>query len=193
MVTHALSDFAGYYIYPHKHSDSEYVKICSEHIDATVRSFFIKMAIMILSLNLALIGPMYVLLFYGIETTICEAKFPFIDANSKADYLANFIFECFIAGHGGVSTIALEVAMSIWSNVATISPKLIEFELKKLNNFIQQKPTTNQQENSINKKANDQTQPSKSFTDQQTQMTLKNILKLALDSDKLVSKIYLNG
>lgn len=163
-TAHSLVDFGGRYIYPDGHDDSQYTQLCSKQIDATVKSFFVKMTMIFLSFGAGVTGPAYALLFYNIKTTTIEVKLPFVDEKSDAEYLGNMLLQGMIAGHGIIGYIGIEVAMVLFSDVVTISSKIVEHELWTLSEDIEKEK--------LNK---------------QLSLRFRNIVRQALDADECVS------
>lgn len=142
---HALIDYFGRYVYPDYHDDTEYNRICSESIDATIRGFFIKMGMMFLSYFIAMIGPMRAYFFYGIRTTTTELKFPFVTEKSDGEFVGNVLIQACLGGVGMLAYTSLEVVMAFIDNFANVYPKLIENELRELGDKVKkEKPTESQ-------------------------------------------------
>lgn len=142
-LTHDLIDFGGYYIYPHKeHEDIEYVRICSQQIDESVRGFFMKIGILFLAMCICVFWPVYSVTMYGTKTTTLDVKIPFVEAHSDREFLFNSILMLIIASHAGTFYVGLEVAVSIWVDIATAAPKLIAYEFKKLDDLLHQSDGT---------------------------------------------------
>lgn len=97
---HALVDFGGRYIHLNSRDDTEYNRICSKQIDMTVRSFFIKIIMMTLSFNGAMIGPAYGYYMYGSRTTMTNVRIPFADEFSDIELMANIVLASLIGFHG---------------------------------------------------------------------------------------------
>ena len=55
----SLVDFSGRYIYHNNHDKTEYNRICSEHMDATIKSYFVKMGTISVSFVICAFGPAY--------------------------------------------------------------------------------------------------------------------------------------
>lgn len=78
------------------------------------------------------VGPFYAFTFHGIKTTTIDLKLPFIDESSNVEFIANILYLCIIGMHRFLAYIIIEVAMTIFGDAITISSKLIEYELWKL-------------------------------------------------------------
>lgn len=163
-TAHSLVDFGGRYIYPDGHEDVEYNRICSNQIDATVKRFIVKMAMLFLSFGAGVTGPVYALLFYGINTTTIEVKFPYIEEKSDAEFIGNFLLQTMIASHGIIGYIGIEVAMGFFSDIVIILPKIAAHELNKLDISIE----------------------NGHLNHAQVRLTVRNIVKQALDADEYV-------
>lgn len=124
--------FGGRYIYQDSHERTEYNRICSKHLDAMMRGFLIKMLLMFLSYLAAVVGPIYVYFVYGIKTTTINARVPFVDENSTAEFMVNLVLMSCFAVHGGLWYISVEVYMALFSNVVTLTPDLVRSELNHL-------------------------------------------------------------
>lgn len=157
-----LVDFGGRYIHPNEDKDSEYTEICSKHIDETVRSFFIKMALMLLALHGSMVGPIYAYIVHGTKTTMTNVLIPYVEHETNEEFAYNVILASIIGIHGFIGYIGLEVAMALFSDVVTIVPKLIELNFQRLDDQIEK-----------------QTLSSWSL-----RHTINNIIKQALDSDE---------
>lgn len=133
----SLINFGGRYIHPNINEDNEYTEVCSKHINGTVRSFFIKMSLMLLSLQGSMIGPCYAYIMYGTKTTMTNVKIPCIAENSNMEFAVNLMLASTISIHGFIGYIGLEVAMAIFSDVVTIVPKLITLEFERMDSKIE--------------------------------------------------------
>lgn len=159
---HCLVDFGGRYIYPNENNDEEYTKICSKHIDGTIRSFFIKIGLMLLSMNGSMIGPIYGYIVHGTKTTMTNVLIPFVDRESNAEFIHNVILASIIGIHGFCGYIGLEIAMALFTDVVTIVPKLIEHQFNRLDSQMERRELSNRH----------------------LRHTINNIIKQALDSDE---------
>lgn len=130
---HSLVDFGGRCIHPIKTSnDIEYSKICSKQMDETVRSLIIKMIMMTLAMLSFNVGPIYSYFVNGTKTTMTNVKVPFTEKYSNSEFMANGLLSGVIGIHGFIGYIGLEVSMALFSDVITISPKLVEYQLNGL-------------------------------------------------------------
>lgn len=161
-LAHNLLSFAGYYIYPYRHDDIEYTRICSKHIDTSVKSFRTKIATMFLTINLSVFGMIYAPIFENMKATTTELKMPFTEENSNNEFLLNMTLTIFFATHGGLIYLGMEVMMSVWCDIVTISPKLIKYEFQKLYDKIREN----------------------GFTEQKLRITFLNIVKQIVDTDE---------
>lgn len=125
----SLFFFGGRYIYQDNHDKSEYNQICSKHIDKAIQEFFIKMGIIFVSYLFAVVGPVQAYVLYGTKTTTTEAHFPFLEPKSNEEFIANFLLQSTIAGHGILLYAGLEVMVSCIENVIGVIPRLVESEL----------------------------------------------------------------
>lgn len=158
----SLVSFGGRYIHPNVDEDNEYTEVCSKHIDGTVKSFFIKMGLMLLSLQGSMIGPGYAYFMYGTKTTMTNVRMPYIDPNSNMEFVANLMLASIIGVHGFIGYIGLEVAMAIFSDAVTIVPKLIILEFERMDTKIEKN----------------------GFFSLEFHYIFRNIIKQALDSDE---------
>lgn len=158
----SLLDFAGHHIYVDNRDDVEYHKICSKQIDISVKRFAVKYLIMIVSAFAAISGSTYVYNTSKIKTSMTDLRIPFTKEDSNAEFILNLIFQFNIFLHGSTVYIGLEVLVTIFENVMTVSPELLRFELQKL---------------SVK-------QEKKKLSDQQMFIYFKNITKQALDIQK---------
>lgn len=134
--------FPGRHIYPDKKDDEddEYYEICSNQIDASMKNFFSKMAMIFISLIMALIWPTYKFVSQGVKTTATQVKFPFINENSNDEFIGNLLLQSVLFGHGFAAYIGLEVGMDIIAGFVTVSRKLLQYRLRKLDDQREQKP-----------------------------------------------------
>lgn len=164
VMFHSLVDFGGRYIHPNKNKDKEYTEICSKHIDQTVRSFFIKMGLMLLALHGSMIGPIYAYAVHGTKTTMTNVLIPFVERESNTEFAYNVALASIIGIHGFAGYIGLEVAMALFSDVVTIAPKVIELDFQRLDGQMEKQKLSNWH----------------------LRHTINNIIKQALDSDEYV-------
>lgn len=123
--------------------------MCSEQIDGSIRSFLLRMTLMLLSYLTAVIGPLYELIFHGTKTTILDLKIPFTAESSYTEYLVNFVLQAIVSYHGIFGYIGLEVSVQFFKDVVTISPKIIQYELKQLDNMRKNKCSNDTQQHLI--------------------------------------------
>lgn len=137
--------FPGKHIYPDTEDDEdhEYYEICSQHINASIKSFIVKMAMIFSSAVTALIWPTYQFVSQGIKTTATQVKFPFIDENSDAEFIGNFIFQSVIMIHGFIGYIGLEVGMNICTDLISVTQNLLEYRIKMLDVQREKEPSLN--------------------------------------------------
>lgn len=159
---HSLVDFGGRCILPIKNEDDEYTKICSKQIDETVRSLIIKMIMMTLAMLSFNVGPIYSYFANGTKTTMTNVKVPYTERYSNSEFMANVLLSGIIGIHGYIGYIGLEMSMALFSDVVTITPKLVEYQL---NGLIvrNEKKTISQQDLSY---------------------SFKNIVKQSIDADE---------
>ena len=125
----SLIDFGGKYIYHDSHEKTEYNAICSDHMDHTMRRFIQKMLAMFVGYLFGMIGPAHAYFVDGIRSTVIEARIPFTEPKSNAEFMCNLLLQSIIGVHGGLAYIAMECFLMILENVVTITPKLIESDL----------------------------------------------------------------
>lgn len=128
----SLVDFAGHYIYRDNNEDREYTEICSRHMDESMKRFLIKMAMMTFGYTIAITATLISIAILGVKSTTTEDKFPFIEAKSNTEFIANLWFQTVVGAHAGVGYVGIEMIMEIFTNVVTITPKLARFKLEKL-------------------------------------------------------------
>lgn len=131
---YAMISFAGKYIYNSSDNDAESDKICSEHIDLSIRSFFTKMIVLTSSYSLAMIGPVHAYITEGVIVTTTEAQIPFFGENSTGKLISNILLQCTLGFHGIIVFFGFETIMSLFSDAVTIAPKLVEYKLSQLDN-----------------------------------------------------------
>lgn len=127
-LQHAL-DFGGRYIYRDSRENTEYNRICSQHMDITMRRYIIKMAAIFISYLFAVVGPLQAYFIDGIKSTTIEARIPFCETKSNAEFMGNFLLQTELAGHGIFVYIGMEVFLSLYENIVSITPQSIGSEL----------------------------------------------------------------
>lgn len=157
---HSLVQFGGRYIYFDEYDDPGYQRICSQHMDISMKKFLIKMTLIFIGYYAAVSGPVYAYITQGIKTTTIDLAFT--RDGSNAEYVFNNILQTIVAMHGGLAYLGIEVMVSILQNVITISPKLFAYKLKKL--------TTDYAE--------------KRISEQQLRVAFKDLEKQSIDTDK---------
>lgn len=155
-------------------------------MDKTMKGFIIKIVSIMVSYIFALIGPAYAYFINGIRTTTIEARIPFIEPNGNAEFMVNFLLQAIIGLHGipnaiefpidsnsitndlihllsgFIGYIVIECLMSILENTVTITPRLIENDLKHTIQLYE----------------------GKSITELELHMSIGNIVKQSNDADK---------
>lgn len=124
-----LIDFGGRSIYRDSYENTEYNRICSSHMDTTMKNFLIKMGGIFASFTLCLIGPLHAYFVHGIKSTTTEIRLPFCEPKSDAEFLANLFLQTVIATHGIFGYVVIEVFLTLFENVVTIAPRLVKREL----------------------------------------------------------------
>lgn len=122
---------------PHQHEDENYIDICSNEMDNSIKKFISRFVIMFSIFAIAITKIYYVTIFMGIKTTTTEVKIPFIEEKSNDDFLANIILQTILSSYGLFGFIAMEVGMELNALVVAISSKLIKFEFNKLDEWIE--------------------------------------------------------
>lgn len=155
-----LLRYGGHYIHADDH-EGQYNRICSEHIDGIVRSFFIKMGIIYISL---VVETVTVLIYIrrGTRTTLTDLKFPFVVEKSDTEFYLNAFIQAAVVLLGGLAYVSIEVVMGLAHDVASISPKITNYELEKFREMMKDEKLTK----------------AKKYE------TFKDIVKQALSSDK---------
>lgn len=128
--------YAGNFIYADNPENSQFNRICSEHVDGTVRSFFIKMGMLYFFLLASQSGPLYEYIKYGTRTTLTELKVPYQAEKSDNEYMGNVVLQGIIGSFGGLAYVAIEVAMTLADDVASILPKIVKYELEKFRDML---------------------------------------------------------
>lgn len=131
-LLHSLVEFGGRYIYHNHHDDINYQRICSKHMDKSIKQFLIKISMIFTGYTAAVMGPIYAFMVYGIRTTTIEAVVPFTEEKSWGEFTVNSILQMVNATHGGFIYLGIEVVMDIFSNIITILPHLTKLKLKKI-------------------------------------------------------------
>lgn len=158
----SLIDFGGRNIYHDDHEKTDYNRICSNHMDNTMRRFIIKMGTILISFLAFAIGPINAFVVYGIRTTVVEGRIPFTESKSNAEFKVNVLLQSIMTVHGSLCYIALELFQSILENVVTITPRLIKGELVQTIELYEKK----------------------SIAELELNMKIGNIVKQSIDADK---------
>lgn len=127
---HSMVAFAGHYIHRDNNDQNEYNRICSEQIDATMRSFIFRMGLLSISGLCATGGPMYAYISEGIRTSTVEVKIPYFEENSDVEYSLNMIFQSILLAHGFFIYITIETTMSLIKDFVKVTPNLINYRIK---------------------------------------------------------------
>lgn len=159
-----LMRYAGHFIYADDHEGTEYNNICSEHIDESVRSFFVKMGIIYISLVVETV-TVCVYIRRGTRTTLTDLKYPFVAEKSDTEFFLNAFLQAAVVILGGLAYVSIEIVMGLAHDIASISPKLTNYELRKFRNMMKNKKITKAQKDAA----------------------LKHIVKEALHSDKYIT------
>lgn len=138
----SLIDFGGRYIYRDSHENTAYNRICSDHMDKTMKEFIVKEISICISFAACSPRPLIAYLVYGIRTTPLELHFPFTEPKSNAEFTGNFLLLVFISMHGFLVYIGLECFLSLLENAVTITPRLIESDLKQTIQLYEKKSIT---------------------------------------------------
>lgn len=143
-ILHDFLAFPGRYIYPDSvdDEDEEYYDICSKQIDQSIRSFFYKMTIILISIFFAAFWPSFQTFSHQDKITTFKLKFPHINENSYSEFVANILFECNVCVYGFLGYVSIEVGMDIVTDFILISRKLLRYRLRKLLNRYKEKPCT---------------------------------------------------
>lgn len=163
MEYHSLVDFPGLHIYPNSQNNTAYIRICTENMDKTIQNC-IKKLVLVLSGGFAcVLSALYASLFLGNKTTTTQVKFPFIEDENMEFYL-NSVLQVICVTNGFFLYTGIEVAMTIFENFATLSPKLIQNDFAHVIDIYEQKK----------------------LTEPQLRILFKNILVQSLDYDRFV-------
>lgn len=160
-----MIDFGGKYLFSNHHEDENYIKICSEQMNNSMRSFMLRFMIMLTTFTIGYTKMNYATIVMGIKTTMLEVKIPFTEEKSNEEFLANYVLQTIIASFGFFGYFGMEIAMELMVIAIAISPKLITFEFQKLIEVIE----------------NGQLTPS------QVCFTFRNIVQQVMDIDKYKS------
>lgn len=109
----SLIDFGGRYNYRDSYERTDYNRICSNHMDRTMKRFIIQMGIMCSAYCAALIGPAYGFIKHGVRSTFIEARIPFSEPKSDAEFAGNFLSQIINGSYGIIAYIRLECFLSL--------------------------------------------------------------------------------
>lgn len=144
---HDLVAFSGHHTYPNKieDEDTEYYEICSQQFDTSIKSFFLKMTVILCAAGVAFLNSGYYMISHGVIETGTRLKIPFTDENSLGELFVNLFIISNILGHGLLGYIAIEAGIDITVDFILLSRKLLEYRLRKLDKQIKTKRLTDSQ------------------------------------------------
>lgn len=131
-ILYDLIAFPGKHIYPDNKVDEGYYDICSQQIDSSFKQYFFKMFILFVSFYISMSWPLYMFLSHGVKSTLIQAKFPFVDENSNAEFLGNFSLELLIVVYGISAYFGLEICVTICTDFFLVSRSLLEYKLRRM-------------------------------------------------------------
>lgn len=137
---HRTIDFGGrYYLIPHRHENKNYFEICSNQVDTSAKNFVRRFMIMCVAFSIGYIKVNYTTVFMGIRKTAVDVKIPFIEKNSNEEFTLNYIAQTGIHIWGFFGFLCMEMAMEIVVLPVAITPKLINFEFRKLDEQMEER------------------------------------------------------
>lgn len=140
-----MVDFGGIHIYPDNNAPTEYNRICSDQIDETMSSFIWKFVFMLIASVWCVIGPTHAYIIHGIKTTTIQVVFPLVEEHSDLEFMMNVILMLIGYLSGFPIYLGMEIAMNMFTDIAKISPKLIELRLRELDEMIGRKEVSEAQ------------------------------------------------
>lgn len=111
---------------------------------------------------IALVGPVHAYIFNDIRSTTIEARIPYTEPKSDAEFFVYLQIQSISGLHGTFAYIGVECLLSILENVVTIMPLLIIWDLVQ---------TIQQYED-------------ESITEQQLNLKMLNIVTMSRDADE---------
>lgn len=132
-----MFDFAWIHIFPQQHENKTYTEICAKQMDICMKNFMSRMSLMFGVFSIGLFKMHYAMIFMGIKTTSVEVKLPFIEENSNNEFALNYLFQTIVFSFGLCVFFVVETSMELCMLVIAISPKLIAFEFRKMDENIE--------------------------------------------------------
>lgn len=102
--------------------------ICSRSMDRAWTHFISVIAIIVLSLSCALIGPIYVFVHHAERATIFSLKMPFVEEDSLLEFVFNSIFQVMTGTFLVFGNIGVEGVGVLFTKTLQLSTEIIEVE-----------------------------------------------------------------
>lgn len=117
--------------------NEEYDDICSENINKTVKRWIITIGIILTSIILASIYPIYIWYRDGVFYTLAGALIPFVEQNSYLNITINLIFQALL-GYSAINGLTqIQVAQGMILNSIEISTDISMREMKNLSTHLE--------------------------------------------------------
>lgn len=124
-----LMKTSGLHFYRDDRRPTEYNRICSEHIDCTLKSFVIKM---IVSFSLASIGPAMGYFQCHELITLYEMRLPYSHANPENEFMVNVLWQGSVGSFSFACVIVFEGLTSNELETRQMASKMVNWRLKRL-------------------------------------------------------------
>lgn len=93
---HKLVEFSCEHIYRNDHENDAYNRICSDHMDYTMKKIVEKTFMMFSGGLGSVVIPLYSALVLGVKTTSIQVKYPFIVEKSSIEFYMNIALQLMV-------------------------------------------------------------------------------------------------
>lgn len=138
-AVHRGSIFTAQHILHDKHDDIKYTEMCSKFMDFSVKNSIIRMIITSICVVAMTSGPSYALFIQHVKATGLDVRVPFTDERSSEEFIISISVQLCLGVYGIVGLLGMEIMMEIFVGFVMIAPKLIEYEIEKMNKKIAEK------------------------------------------------------
>lgn len=128
--------FAGKFIYKNQKPRTELEHIINESASQLLNQTFIIVTLVVFSLSLSLIGPMYVLVFYGEYAIPTGHVMPFVEADTLRGYIINMIAQMFVGACAFISVLTIEIAGCVINNTYKTMANIVCYNMRKFSDHL---------------------------------------------------------
>lgn len=124
-----------------------YGKLCSESIDNIWKIYGITLVAILASIACGLVGPVYVYVAYGQQSSLFELKIPFLKNDPYREFIVNGILQIIAGTFVLLGNIAIEGTMVLFVNSLNITTKISKHQLDEFSKkFVSAKASVSIQE-----------------------------------------------